>query len=123
MTNDIFGEPLEWKGHKFNWCDLCDCYSISCPNANVEPKCFGTSCNGGGCDVCSPIFEEFHRIKNHPTQYLTEDEIKVYHKINYLKGFISDMLVAGQTEIDFKMLEANGEFSRHSRSFFEKELQ
>jgi len=49
---------------KFFWCPLCKCvsYSINC-------ECFGSYCNGGGCDACKPAMDEARKAigaGNHP---------------------------------------------------------
>jgi len=65
LMNSIFGEeitttepstrkiPLKWKDYDIKWCGKCKTYIIACF------YCYGTSCNGFGCNKCTKDIDDF----------------------------------------------------------------
>jgi hypothetical protein len=43
--------------YRIQYCKQCKCFMISCLNE----VCWGSSCNGGGCDDCVPAYTAFDK--------------------------------------------------------------
>jgi hypothetical protein len=113
--NEIFGQTPIWKGkYKIKWCEMCRTATIVCET------CKNSSCNGGGCKECDADFTYFISVKTTIEEYLTDEEIEVYHKADYLKKFILDSLGKGEREIDFNRMERDGELSEVTKKMFLK---
>lgn len=113
--NEIFGQTPVWMGkYKIKWCELCRTANIVCE------KCKNSSCNGGGCSECDEAFTSFSKAKTTVEEYLTDEEILVYHKAEYLRKFILESLGRGETEIDFVRMERDGELSEVTEAMFLK---
>ncbi len=104
MLDSICGEPKTWNGFQLGYCKLCDC-------AIIHLECCGnSSCSGGGCKICcgdSPGFPSTDfsfNTKHYPEDYLTQDEIQVKTKIEFLRKYILESLAAGFNEINWKYL-------------------
>ena len=104
----------KWKDkYIVDWCDLCRTATIRCSD------CKNSSCNGGGCPNCLDDFVEFnHQCKTSVENYLTEEEVKIYHKCLQLKKFIIKTLRNGDKEINWLELDKRGELSKYDRQFF-----
>lgn len=65
---------MTWKGYKVKWCETCHVPYIVCP------KCHNSTCNGGGCDFCHDIFDEFLKSKTHDLPKFTITNKDEYDK-------------------------------------------
>lgn len=99
--------------------DLCDTAIIKCPS----DTCGATSCNCMGCTECVDDTTEFNKQKTRVEEYLTDEEINIYHKCRRLKHFILMSLEAGESEIDWKRLDDEGMLSQFDCELFTKELE
>lgn len=111
--------PL-WKGkYTVNWCHLCGCAHIICPD------CKNSSCNGGGCDSCitDELLYSCGKFKIYIEDYLSPEEIKIYHKCEKLKELILECIAEYDSNIDFKRLEQEGKLSEITKEMFKKELE
>lgn len=43
---------------RWRWCSVCNEPIIAC----LDESCYGTSCNGSGCEKCLPEFDEVARL-------------------------------------------------------------
>jgi len=108
----------KWKDkYGVSWCDLCDVATISCP------YCPASSCNGQACDSCFDDIDEFNRKKTRVEDYLTEEEIKAYHKSLRLKKFIVISMRDGDSEVNWKKLKSEGKLSDIDCELFAKEVE
>ena len=116
LMRRIFGESKWRNKYEFDWCDLCDCAIVICN----EPECHGTTCNCTGCEKCinDADYKDFENVKNRVEFYLTEDEIKIYHKARRIKELIMHTIGMGDKEIDFQKLKAQGHLSRSDEEMF-----
>ena len=122
LLDDIF--DCKWtakSGNKYvvSFCDLCDVFTISC---RIE-ECRATTCNAGGCDICKDDFNEFRSHISYIEYYLTEEERKTYEKFRWLKKYIKESLVLGETTINWKRMKENGELCGITEEMFKKEIQ
>ena len=107
-----------WKGkYKIWFCTLCDCWSITCPD------CDHGSCSGGGCDKCKEDSREFSHAKTSVTDYLTLEEQVIYEKSLFLKKYIGESLYRGFSEINWKVLQEEGELCGFAENIFDKEIK
>lgn len=108
-------EP-KWAG-KFPicWCDTCDTYSMGC----TEESCHGSSCNGGGCEVCMPEQAKFHATKPSPIQHLNDVEQSVVRKYYRLKKLLGECLEEHGTGLDWDWLYYNGRLCDEDWNSFE----
>jgi hypothetical protein len=115
---NIFGDNKTWRGkhavYDLHWCTLCDVASI----ANKACDCHGNSCNGCGCEKCGEDFDAYHKAKIHVGNYLTEAEVAGYEKGLDLKRLIVASLAAGEQQIDWKKLVADGKLSQYDKQQF-----
>ncbi len=112
LLNDIFSPGLYKNKYKLIWCENCDCVAFIC-NA-----CMNGSCNGGGCDECYNDSIEFHQSKISLRDYLPEDELWIYDKIESLKYHMLRSLAKSEKEIDFNKLKESGELSQNEEKMF-----
>lgn len=118
LMAQIFGTV--WKGkYPVDWCDICDCVSISCP----EENCHATSCNCGSCDKCSADIDEFNSYNCKIENYLTEEEKLIYFKCMEIKKFIIESVCKGEKEINFKKLKEDGQLCEYTEKSFENLLK
>lgn len=90
--------PITKIKYELKWCKECNCFTIICP----EESCFGTSCNGSGCEKCNSDFDFFYKhTKLHLNNYLTKEELIILEKADKIKELISKSSNAGFNEIDF----------------------
>jgi len=69
------GKVPFWKDkYQISWCYHCETAVIQCP------ACHNTSCNAGGCQECHSTFQDFHQAKVTVTNYLTDEESRIYDK-------------------------------------------
>ena len=107
----------KWLGkYTVGWCDLCGCAYIRCP------KCENISCNGGGCEECIVDDKKFSLYETRVESYLTEEERKIYDKVERLKKFIIESIRRGDLKIDFKALQKEGKLSPNDEEMFAREL-
>ncbi len=122
LLNDIFGNKWKAKSGKeyvITWCDLCDCVSFWCR----EKDCHGSTCNGGGCNICGPDQNEFDEYKRHIRNYISKEELKIYEKCLRIRKFMLETITKGEKQIDFKKLKKDGCLSRIDEEYFSKELE
>lgn len=113
----MLGEGKKWKNkYKVTWCDLCNCAIIICP------ECKNSSCNCSSCDKCYDDFGEFYKCKVNVSNYVTEEEFKVYSKCLSIKRHILESLREGEKEINWKNLKKLGKLSRNDEEIFKNEL-
>lgn len=107
ILDDLCGRP-KWKNkYKVSYCEACQTFIINCE------ICHNSSCNGGGCINCIDSFEEFGRNKTRISDYLTEEENKVFHKAMRIKDHMDDSLPKGESEINWKQRQKDGQLSQH----------
>ena len=107
----------KWKNkYRIDWCRLCRTAHIVCPD------CFNTTCNCGGCPKCDKDFKEFDEYKTRVEDYLTDEEIKIYHKCEKLKDFIIYSIQNGQKEIDFTRLLIEDKYSEITEEMFKDKI-
>lgn len=112
---EILGE--KWKGkYILDWCYECDTARITCL------ECKNGSCSGGGCDKCINDFDEFHKSKTCVESYLTEEERRIYDKCLRIRKLILTSLRIGDSKIDWKKLQKDGELSSNDEKVFKEEL-
>lgn len=108
----IFGAP-KWKDkYEVDWCHLCNCAIIICP------ECKNSSCNCGGCPACVEDHAVWKQVKTNSTEYLTPEEAKAYQKGLRLQHFIVDSIERGQNSIDWQALKADGRLSKNDEEMF-----
>lgn len=112
ILDEIFSEGKKWDGkYTISWCHQCDTAVIVCPS------CGFSSCSGGGCERCKDDFG-FRDAKRHVSDYLTEDELKIYKKCLRLQKFIKLSLELGHKEIPWCEFGKQGQFSQIDREIF-----
>lgn len=123
LLDNLFDEKRTWRGHRLDWCDLCDV-------ASIKLECCGNgSCSGGGCDKCCGPTEgfdstDFCRLtKPHIRSYLNDKEERVYEKILFIKKYILESLGAGFNEINWQYLHENGKLCDLAYDLFDNELK
>ena len=112
FMDEIFGTPWLWRGRKFIWCETCGTYSV------IFDCCQNSSCNGGGCEKCHEESVEFSKGKVYISDYLSEKEIETLYKIERVKKFIKESLIAGFTEINWENIHENGSWCQKDLDFF-----
>lgn len=113
ILNKLFGIPdRTWKGYPLSWCSMCDCFIIS--DSTGHSSCSGTLNNVD--------FDEFNKCKTSLFEYFEPEEFAIYRKFERLKEIMMDSLARGESEIDWKRAEAEGELSENDYILFKKEL-
>ena len=116
----VFNCDKKWKDeYQIFWCELCDTFSIKCK----DKTCSGSSCNAGGCDNCGEAFDDFHKAKTSITEYLNDEEKKVYEKIWWIKKYMKESLHESEYEINWKRMKQQGNLCGYSEKIFEKEIK
>jgi hypothetical protein len=118
ILDDIFGTPCQWRGHRVRWCELCQCWSVSCKKDN----CDATSCNCAGCPDCTPLFKEFDALKFDPQDHLTREENEVIYKFDRLKQLTQKCFSADRRGLDWVWLESQGSLCDNDWEMFKLDI-
>lgn len=121
LLDRIFDGP-KWRNRYYvDWCEMCDTAVIAC----LEENCHGTTCNCGGCKVCSndQDYQDFDKAKTRIWQYLNDDERKVYDKARWLKKYILESLKDGEYEINWRRMKEEGHLCGIAEQMFAKEIK
>lgn len=106
--NSIFGEKDDFK-----YCDLCESFYKTCR------YCQSSTCSGGNCKDCIDIEIE---TKLSVTDYLDEEELKIFWKISRLKRLMRESLNRGEKSIDWTKLLEEGRLSERDKEMFSEFL-
>ena len=113
-------ETSKWKGengdYRLFFCGCCDSWNIACDD------CSATSCNGTSCPKCHEDIETFSNLKTGAVDFLSDQETRVFNKIDMLKKHIETCLKNSVQPIDWKWLHDKGELCWFDYSLFEVEL-
>ena len=108
----IFGDG--WKGKwPINYCDLCGCFSIVCPD------CSHGSCSGGSCEKCNEAFDEFNKLDSDLFRSLPEEERQCLERANRLKYIMRGLLKENTAVFDVNKLWRSGKLSLRDKEMFE----
>lgn len=115
---DYWESPETNRNYKLKYCDLCNAYIIICEDCN------NSSCNGGSCELC---FNDFYYFSNKFQwslwhNILSEEEYKVFEKIDRYKDFILASIKINRDKLDLKEIRDNGLMSEYAEDLFKGEL-
>ncbi len=112
--DEMFGADDEkWKQkYRVSWCGLCDTLVIKCPH------CKNTSCNCGSCDHCKDDFREFLQLKKHVSNYMTEEDYKIYERGKRLEQLLIMSFKHNFNELELKKLNEMEKLSYNDQIMF-----